>query len=253
MFRDLSLDVANTSAAAIDRRNAEIQRQVVVTVALTVFQGLLTFALAFAIIRQYRHRRVAQHDAEAAKLKLVETAARLEKQSMTKVNATDNFSAPEPEEMCGLPDPIKGHGGRHSIRGFSLVECVIALLILMITSLAVAAVFNFSFRSSADAKKRFGAMLLAQQRIEDLRNTDFSNLTAGTVNENNVVLEAVTYNIVRTITDNDLIATTAAPGPETKKITVTVTAVNNPIVSDNVTLTTYRMVNRPGPNRSPNP
>ncbi len=82
LFRDLSLDVANTSAAAIDRRNAEIQRQVVVTVALTVFQGLLTFALAFAIIRQYRHRRVAQHDAEAAKLKLVETAARLEKQAV---------------------------------------------------------------------------------------------------------------------------------------------------------------------------
>lgn len=172
---------------------------------------------------------------------------------MTQVNATDIFSAAEPEEMSGPPDPIKGRGSRRSDRGFSLVECVIALLILMVTSLAVAAVFDFSFRSSGDAKKRFGAMLLAQQRLEDLRNTDFPNLTSGTVNESNVVLEGVTYNIVRTITDNDLIATTAAPGPETKKITVTVTAVNNPMVTDNVTLITYRMVNRPGPNRSPNP
>lgn len=137
--------------------------------------------------------------------------------------------------------------------GFSLVECIIALLVLMIGSLAVVSVLNFAFRSNADARKRQAAILVGQQRLEDLRNLPFQNLTAGTVVETNVVHDGVIYEVTRTIVDNDLIATSAAPGPETKKITVSVRARNNPVISDTVTLVTYRMVTRPGPNRKPNP
>jgi Tfp pilus assembly protein PilV len=137
--------------------------------------------------------------------------------------------------------------------GFSLIECIIALLVLMIGSLAVVSVLNFAFRSNADAKKRFAATLVAQQRIEDLRNLPFDSLTAGTVVESNVLYDGVVYTVTRTIVDNDLIATSEAPGPETKKITVSVRALNNPVYSDTVTLVTYRMVPRPGPNREPNP
>lgn len=136
-------------------------------------------------------------------------------------------------------------------RGFSLVECIIALLVLMIGSLAVVSVLNFSFRSSSDAKKRFGALLVAQQKLEDVRNTNFPDLPAGTVTEN-IIRDGVEYVVVRVITDNDLIATAAAPGPETKKIVVTARAINNPLITDSVTLVTFRMVNRPGPNRLPN-
>lgn len=136
-------------------------------------------------------------------------------------------------------------------RGFSLVECIIALLVLMIGSLAVVSVLNFSFRSSTDAKKRFSALMVAQQKLEDVRNTNFPDLAAGTVTEN-VIRDGVEYVVVRVITDNDLIATTAAPGPETKKIVVTARAINNPLITDTITLVTFRMVNRPGPNRLPN-
>jgi type II secretory pathway pseudopilin PulG len=139
-----------------------------------------------------------------------------------------------------------------SDHGFSLVECIIALLILMIGSLAVVSVLNFAFRSNADARKRHAATLVGQQRMEDLRNLPFQSLTAGTVVEPNVVHDGVVYQVTRTIVDNDLITTSAAPGPETKKITVTVRALNNPLVSDTVTLVTFRMVTRPGPNRKPN-
>lgn len=151
-----------------------------------------------------------------------------------------------PDLLKDIPDPARRNAG------FSLVECIIALLVLMIGSLAVVAVLNFAFRSNADAKKRFAAILVAQQRLEDIRNLPFSSLNAGTVTESNVVHDGVVYDVVRTIVDNDLVTDSAAPGPETKKITVSVRARNNPVISDTVTLVTYRMVPRPGPNRKPN-
>jgi type II secretory pathway pseudopilin PulG len=136
--------------------------------------------------------------------------------------------------------------------GFSLVECIISLLILMVVALGVVSVFDYSFRNNTSAKKRFGALLLAQQRLEEVRNTNFINLANGTVTENNVVSDGVNYKIVRIITDNDLVTTSTAPGPETKLITITVSPFDSSLASDAITLTTVRAVNRPGPNREPN-
>jgi prepilin-type N-terminal cleavage/methylation domain-containing protein len=136
--------------------------------------------------------------------------------------------------------------------GFSLVECLIALVILMVVSLSVVFVFDYSFRNNVSAKKRFGALVLAEQRLEEVRNTTFINLTAGTVTENSVVSDGLKYKVVRTITNNDLITDSTAPGPETKLITITVTPFDSSVASDGVTITTVRAVNRPGPNRQPN-
>jgi hypothetical protein len=95
---------------------------------------------------------------------------------------------------------------------------------------------------------------LAQQRIEDVRNTPFSGLTAGTITENNVMNIGVRYTVVRTITDSDVIVdTTKAPGPELKQIVIAVTPVGSKLASDTVTLAATRAVVRPGPNRIPNP
>ena len=84
--------------------------------------------------------------------------------------------------------------------GFSVIECVFALLLLMVVALGIVSVFDFSFRSNTNAKKRFGALLLAQQRLEEVRNTSFINLANGTVTENNVASDAIKYKIVQTIT-----------------------------------------------------
>ena len=144
---------------------------------------------------------------------------------------------------------LKRHRGN---AGFSLVECIMALLILMVIALTVVSVFDISFRNNTTARRRFGALLLAQQRLEDVRNTPFNDLAVGTVTETNAVSDGVTYRVVRTITDNDLITTAAAPGPETRQITLTVSPADSPLPSDAVTLTTFRAVNRPGPNRKGN-
>lgn len=138
-------------------------------------------------------------------------------------------------------------------RGFSLVECVIALLVLMVVALSIGTVINFSQSNSRNARGRFGALLLAQQRMEDVRNTIFSSLTAGTTTENNVLNDGVLYRVVRTITETDIINKTEAPGPETKQIVISVNQVGNTLPGDTVTLTALRAVNRPGPNKIPNP
>jgi len=141
---------------------------------------------------------------------------------------------------------------RQSEKGFSLVECMIALLILMVASLTVIAVFNYSFNNNASARKRFSALLLAQQRIENVRNTNFINISAGTTTENSVVSDSVTYKVVTAVADNDLINGLKAPGPETKRITVTVSPLNSTLANEAVTLVTFRAVTRPGPNREEN-
>jgi prepilin-type N-terminal cleavage/methylation domain-containing protein len=135
--------------------------------------------------------------------------------------------------------------------GFSLIECVIALLILLIASLAVISVFDYSFRTGQSSRKRAAAVTLAEQRIEDVRNTNFIDLPAGTTTETNVMVEGLPYTVTRTITDTDSLTVATAPGPETKTITVTVTPVGGTVI-ETVTLTTVRAKNAPGPNRKPN-
>lgn len=147
-------------------------------------------------------------------------------------------------------------GVPNSSGGFSLFECVIALLILCVISLSVGSVLSFSRSNSENAKKRHTALLLAQQRMEDVRNTEFANLAAAVVTENDVLLDGVLFTVVRTITQTDVINSTAAPGPETKQILVEVTpkgTIATNLAWDKVSLTTVRGVNRPGPNRIPNP
>lgn len=137
-------------------------------------------------------------------------------------------------------------------KGFNLIECVIALLLVLIAGLGITSVFIFSSQNSANARKRLGSLRLAQQRIEEVRTKTFNNLTAGTTTENNVVFEQQKYMVILNVTDNDLVTTSDAPGPETKLVTYTVTPLNNSKIGETVTLTTIRSVVRPGPNREDN-
>ncbi len=137
-------------------------------------------------------------------------------------------------------------------RGFSLIECVIALLILMVTSLAIISVLHYTFKSSESARKRMAAMLLAENQLETLRNTKFINLTAGTTTQQNVVYDGIKYVVVITITDTDILFGDTAAGPEEKQVTITVSPNQATLNAESVTLTTARANNRPGPNKEVN-
>ena len=68
--RELSLTASRASAASIDQRNAEVRRQTLQTAALTLFQCVLTFLLAWAMARQFGKR-------ERARAMVVETQAEM--------------------------------------------------------------------------------------------------------------------------------------------------------------------------------
>jgi len=76
--QDVALNAARLSALLGDQRNAEVQRQSVLTTALTGFQALLTFLLAFAMARQFVAREQAKSQALAAQAELVEALQRNE-------------------------------------------------------------------------------------------------------------------------------------------------------------------------------
>ncbi|KQP22101.1 ATP-binding protein [Pseudorhodoferax sp. Leaf267] len=76
--RELSLSAARASAAVNDQRNAEIRRQTVQAVGLTLFQALLTFWLALAMARQFGKRERASVQALQTQATLLASLKRSE-------------------------------------------------------------------------------------------------------------------------------------------------------------------------------
>jgi Tfp pilus assembly protein PilV len=62
-------------------------------------------------------------------------------------------------------------------RGFTLIETTIALLIMMIVMLGVASVFAFAIANNSNGADRAQTLAVAQQRLETLRNVDYSETT----------------------------------------------------------------------------
>lgn len=66
-------------------------------------------------------------------------------------------------------------------RGFTLIEAVVALVVMMIVGLGAASLFAYSTRNNSGAADRAAAIAIAQQRMERLRSVDFTDasLNAG--------------------------------------------------------------------------
>ncbi|MDU9409961.1 response regulator [Pseudomonas sp. zfem001] len=71
-IQELVYSSAQLAAQAVDERNGEFRHQVVVTTALTLFQGVLTFFFGLAMLRQSRQRVRAQRELLAAQGRLVD-------------------------------------------------------------------------------------------------------------------------------------------------------------------------------------
>jgi len=64
--------------------------------------------------------------------------------------------------------------------GFTLLETAIALVVMMVMALAAASLFVFAIRYDTGANDRALALSIAQQRMERLRRTLFSDATLNT-------------------------------------------------------------------------
>lgn len=116
--------------------------------------------------------------------------------------------------------------------GFTLMEVVVALSMMLVASLGVASVFLYSMGNNTGAGERALAMAVAQQRHERLRSLKFDEV----VDEATTVVSAGrSYEVETTVTVDD---TDADDGKDTlKTISIEVTPTNkhevwatNPVV-----------------------
>jgi Tfp pilus assembly protein PilV len=129
--------------------------------------------------------------------------------------------------------------GRKGERGFTMIETVVALVVMMIVGLGAASLFVYATRNNSGAADRAAALAIAQQRMERLRSVSFddASFTVGTTNLT-VTSAGRRYRVQTVICD------TAACGASAtlKKITIQVTPTSaGPIwASNSVTLTSLR-------------
>ncbi|MGH7406687.1 MAG: prepilin-type N-terminal cleavage/methylation domain-containing protein [Candidatus Methylomirabilales bacterium] len=100
--------------------------------------------------------------------------------------------------------------------GFSAVEVLIAAAIIAVALLAIATMFPTGYSNVAQSGKRTAAVNLAQQKLEEVRNTPPATLVNGVTSETNIAGYAG-YSRTRTIADF------AGPPTGVKQVTVTVT------------------------------
>lgn len=147
-------------------------------------------------------------------------------------------------------------GGASVERGFTLIETVIALVIMMITGFGAISLFLFSINFNAGASDRARAFAVAQQQMETLRSTTYANLTATTANPAPTQVtvgsnqatggaDQRTFNVQTIITDGLIVGGTA----RRKTITVMVAPPGAGRFSAGaVTLVTQRASSTDGPN-----
>ncbi|HZI20581.1 MAG TPA: prepilin-type N-terminal cleavage/methylation domain-containing protein [Pyrinomonadaceae bacterium] len=151
-------------------------------------------------------------------------------------------------------------------RGFTLVETVAALLILMIAGLGAASLFTYGIKNNAGTKDRELALAVAQKRMEWLRSVPYSATNRGlaynyptTANPVGGGLAATAAGgVTETATSADRIYTVNTvisndggltdANSVSKTITVTVTPVGSSAVVGRVTLVARRAALTTGSN-----
>jgi Tfp pilus assembly protein PilV len=112
--------------------------------------------------------------------------------------------------------------------GFTLLEAIIALLLMMIVALGSASLFSFSIYNNSGGSDRATSLAIAQQALEGLRSARFNatttdpSLVGGTTVET-VAVEGRTFRMTRTIDDlPSTIGPDVDPNTNLKGITVSV-------------------------------
>lgn len=115
-------------------------------------------------------------------------------------------------------------------RGFTLLETVVAFVLMMIVALGAASVFAYSVYNNTGASERSVELAIAQQTLEIKRNAKFgpsgtdAALLAGTFTQTGVVRNGRTYTVKVVIDDDPSTPAVDVNAATTlKKITVTVT------------------------------
>jgi Tfp pilus assembly protein PilV len=111
----------------------------------------------------------------------------------------------------------KNNAGVSHEGGFTLLETTIALVVMMVMGLAVVSMFVYAISYNAGANDRALGLAIAQQRMERLRKTAFTDaaLNAGTVTE-------TVTNSNRSYTVSTIVCTTSDCGGSATSKVITV-------------------------------
>jgi Tfp pilus assembly protein PilV len=146
------------------------------------------------------------------------------------------MKSPTKQKRC---EAASGHasGAEHSRakfeqanqHGFSLLEAVIALLLMMIVALGSASLFSFSVYNNSGGSDRAVSLAIAQQQLERLRSAQFSltatdpSLNGGTTVQTGMVRDQRKFDMTVAIDDNpSTAAVDVNAATSLKGITVTV-------------------------------
>ena len=132
--------------------------------------------------------------------------------------------------------------------GFTIIETVVSMLIMMIAGFGAISLFMFSMNYNTGAADRARALALAQQRMEILRGTPYDSLSTVAAampasenvgSPNTPDNDQRTFNVTTTVADDANV-----PNSRQKVITVTVTpATAGPWTGGGVMLRCYRSSN----------
>lgn len=98
----------------------------------------------------------------------------------------------------------RSQGKNRQETGFTLVETVSALLVMMVGGLGICAVFAYAIKNNTGSRDRAASLAVAQQQMERYRNVTFIDplLTAHAATTETVTSAGRTYTVSTTITDN---------------------------------------------------
>ncbi|MCA1641188.1 MAG: prepilin-type N-terminal cleavage/methylation domain-containing protein [Acidobacteria bacterium] len=146
---------------------------------------------------------------------------------------------------------------RRGEAGFTLLETVIAMIVMMTVGLGASALFLYSMTNNSAAGARAQALAVAQKQMERLRSVPWDdpllNLTAGVNSQSSSGgYQFTVTKSVATEPQFDVISdpATGATRPTVKRITITVTPIlsNAQWAAGGVAITTTRATAQRGPN-----
>lgn len=146
--------------------------------------------------------------------------------------------------------------------GFTLLETVIAMVVMMTVGLGASALFLYSITNNSAAGARSQAMAIAQQQIEQLRSVAWDDpllavtanpvtttITSGGGAANGVVDSRYSFVVSKTVAAQNNVTVSGVTRPTTKLITLTVTPriSNAPWAAGQVSVVTTRATTQRGP------
>lgn len=145
--------------------------------------------------------------------------------------------------------------GYAATQGFTLLETVIALLVMMVVGLGASSLFVYSVRYNAGAAERAMALAVAQQKLEELRAVSWNDpLLAATPAAGTAICTAAApcysanepFLATKFVVDSNNVTVNSTTYPTTKTITIQVTPLNGSLASG-VSITSQRATLTHGP------